>query len=127
MGLTTKKILERYNDCDSFSLTGKIVKYKFTIPEEEYIEATKDLGIKEIEEFDKQFATFYKVTKKDFQNAINNIKEKEKKELKQLYKSYKEELKDYPSFEDLYIEIEKECKDFDNKENRQFYINKHLC
>ena len=41
MELTMKDILEKYSDCDMFSLTGEI--YNYSITEKEYLNALKEI------------------------------------------------------------------------------------
>lgn len=89
------KILNKFDDCNKFSLTGKVSRYNITISQEE------------------------------FSKALEKIEERKKEEKRKLYEDNKEKFVNYPEFDKLYEEIEKECKDFDCEENRQFYINKY--
>lgn len=53
MGLTMKKILEKYSNCDTFSLTGGALEYNIT--EEEFLNALKKIEEMTKEEKRKQF------------------------------------------------------------------------
>ena len=92
MKLTMKEILEKYNDCDTFCLTGMVDGYK--------------------------------VSEKEFSDALAYKKESNRQYLEDKYNEYELQQKGYPEFDKLYSEIEQECKEFDNEENRQKYINK---
>ena len=88
-----KEILEKYNDCDTFSLTGMVDGYK--------------------------------VSEKEFSDALAYKKKRNRQYLEEKYNEYELQQKGYPEFDKLYSEIEQECKEFDNEENRQKYI-KHM-
>lgn len=127
MGLSMKKILDKFSDCNKFCLTGPIKKNKFTITEEEYDEITKNMNNAEKRKVLAQFKEIerYNITEPEFEKIINNLKNETRKNLKCLYESNKDKLKKYSDFDSLYNEIEKECYEFNNKENREYYINKH--
>ncbi len=76
------ELLNKYSDCDSFSLTHSLYRNKIIITEEE------------------------------FNGAINKILEKDKKELKNKYKRYQDWLIDSPSFNKIYSDIVNECYEY---------------
>ena len=90
MELTMKDILEKYSDCDMFSLTGEIYNYN--------------------------------ITEKEYLDALKAIKNKQKKEIKNFYDEHKSEFESYPSFEELYSDIEKECYEYNSEENKKRYL-----
>ena len=91
MKLTMKEILEKYNYCDTFCLTGMV--------------------------------NGYKVSEKEFYDALDYKKERNRRYLEREYNKYELQQKGYPEFDKLYSEIEQECKEFyNNEENRQKYI-----
>ena len=90
MKLTMKEILEKYNDCDTFCLTGMVDGYK--------------------------------VSEKEFYDALAYKKESDRQYLEDEYNEHELQQKGYPEFNKLYSEIEQECKEFYNEENRQKYI-----
>jgi len=96
-----KKILEKYSDCNKFSLTGGTLTY-----------------------ISQEKCEKYNISEQDFINAIENVTKKEKEEQRKHYEEIKENLTNYPDFDKLYDEIKQECYDFDCEENKQFYINK---
>ena len=98
-----KEILNKYSDCDMFSLTGGIVRYntqeKFKSPLEDYLKTNqintsdalfndeeilndiKKLACEselEARKFDEQFLEKFNVTEKEFIDALNNIRKKNK-------------------------------------------------
>jgi len=74
-----KEILEKFDDCDTFSLTGRISKYNFTISEEEYESKIKNLSYDEIEKFTEQYLIKYNITEEEFLNALYKVEERNKK------------------------------------------------
>ena len=90
MKLTMKEILEKYNYCDTFCLTGMVDGYK--------------------------------VSEKEFYDALAYKKKRNSQYLEEKYNEYELQQKGYPEFDKLYSEIEQECKEFDNEENRQKYV-----
>lgn len=90
MTLTMNELLEKYSDCDMFSLTGGVYNCN--------------------------------ITEKEFLNALNKMKEKEKQQLKDFYNKNLEDFADYPSFDELYSNIEKECYEYNREENRKKYL-----
>lgn len=70
MGLTMKKILNNFIDCDTFSLTGKTLKYNITISEEEYKKETEKMNAFEIKKYLEQYIEKYNITEKEFLNAL---------------------------------------------------------
>ena len=92
MKLTMKEILEKYNDCDTFSLTGMVDGYK--------------------------------VSEKEFYDALTYMKKRNSQYLEDEYNKYQLQQKGYPKFDKLYSEIEQECREFYNEENRQISINR---
>ena len=125
MGLTMKKILNKYEDCNKFSLTGKVSRYNITIPREEYEREIQKINPKDRRKFLEQYIVKYNVTEDEFLNALVKIEEHNKDEKRKIYENNKEKFVNYPEFDKLYDEIKQECYDFDCEENRQFYINKH--
>jgi len=123
MGLTMKKILEKFDDCDMFSLTGQISRSRITISEEEYLKRTKKLNDKAKSEFIKQFIVTekYNITEEEFLNALKKIEENMKEKTRKIYENNKENFINYPNFDELYEEIKQECYDFDCEENRKKY------
>ena len=91
MKLTMKEILEKYNYCDTFCLTGMVDGYK--------------------------------VSEKEFYDALAYKKKRNRRYLEREYNKYELQQKGYPEFDKLYSEIEQECREFFNEENRQKYIN----
>lgn len=89
--MTMNEILEKYSDCDMFSLTGDI--YNYSITEQEYL------------------------------NALRKAKNKNKKEIKSFYDEHKSEFGNYPDFDKLYSEIEKECYEYNSEENKKKYLD----
>ena len=55
------------------------------------------------------------ITIEDFQNALKKMTEKTKKNLKQIYDKKAPFISNIPSFNELYEEIEKECREFNEK------------
>ena len=90
MKLTMKEILEKYNYCDTFCLTGMVDGYK--------------------------------VSEKEFYDALAYKKENSRYFLEEDYNKYELHQKGYPEFDKLYSEIEQECKEYYNEENRQKYV-----
>ena len=90
MKLTMKEILEKYNDCDTFCLTGTVDGYK--------------------------------VSEKEFSDALAYKKKRNRQYLEEKYNEYELQQKGYPEFDKLYSEIEQECREFYNEENRQKYV-----
>lgn len=125
MGLTMKKILNRFNDCDMFSLTGKVSEYNITISKEEYERATKTMNWWEIEKFLEKFKETYNITEEEFSNALVKVEEENKEKNRKIYESNKDKFINYPEFNKLYDEIKKECYDFYCDENREYYLNKN--
>ena len=125
MGLTMKRILKEFDDCNKFSLTGRISKYNVTISQEEYEKKIENLSSKEQRNFLEQFIEKYNITEEEFENALANLEEHNKEEKRKIYENSKEKFINYPEFDKLYNEIKRECYDFDCEENKQFYINKH--
>ena len=66
----------------------------------------------------------YIVSKEEVTSAIAAKKEKNKQSLKNYYDKNNLNQNGYPEFDKLYSEIEKECKDFIAKENRETSLNK---
>ena len=143
--LTMKEILNKYSDCDMFSLTGGIVRYntqeKFKSPLEDYLKTNqintsdalfndeeilndiKKLACEselEARKFDEQFLEKFNVTEKEFIDALNNIRKKDKEELRKRYEMIKQYLIGYPQFEELYAEIERECYEFKKNKCHSF-------
>ena len=87
MGLTMKKILEKFDDCDMFSLTGPTSRRYITITEEEYLGKTKKLRNKAKNKFIEQFMATekYNITEEEFSNALKIQEEKTKENLKKIY------------------------------------------
>ena len=125
MGLTMKQILNKFSDCNKFSLTGNTFRYNVTISKEEFEAQTKDLTPKEMQKFTEQFYEKYIITEEEYLNALKTLEERNKEEKRKIYENNREKFAKYPSFDKLYDEIKKECEDYDCEENKQFYINKH--
>lgn len=85
MGLTMQKILNKFGDCNIFSLTGRASKYN--------------------------------ITEKEFLEALNKVKEKEKQ---RIYNYYKDNFEKASDFDKLYEEIEKECYAFINEKKASY-------
>lgn len=85
MKLIMKNILDKYSDCDMFSLTFSPSEYEFKITEEEYL------------------------------NALDKVKEAERTGLRRIYDRYVNKLDKSYDFDKLYSEIEEECYAFNNK------------
>ncbi len=62
------------------------------------------------------------ITEKEYLDALNKIKNEKKKELKRFYDEHQSEFEDYPSFEELYREIEKECYEYNSDDNKEKYL-----
>ena len=76
------------------------------------------------------FLEKYNITEEEFLKALEDIKNYEKSNLKQVYDSYGDKLKDYPEFEKLYEDIEKECYEFyddGNYDDDTEKVNQHPC
>lgn len=125
MGLTMNKILEKFDDCNKFSLTGNVLRYNVTISQEEFEKETEKMNSRERQKFLEQFVEKYTITEEEFSKALEKMEERNKEEKRKIYENNKEKFVNYPEFDELYDEIKKECKDFDCDKNRQFYINKH--
>ena len=125
MGLTMKKILDRFNNCDVFSLTGKVSKYNIKISKEEYEKTVKNMNPMDIEKFLEQFKERYNIKEEEFLNALAKVEEKDKEKNRKIYDKNKDKLINYPEFNKLYDEIKKECYDFYCDENKEYYLNKH--
>ena len=113
MGLTMQKILDKFDNCDIFSLTCSLV-------EQNIYEGKKETELKKL------LDNTYGVTEEEFRNAINKIEERDKEEKRKIYENNKEEFANYPEFNKLYEEIKKECSDFYCEANRSYYIRKHF-
>ena len=124
MGLTMSKIINRFDDCNKFSLTGKVSRYNVTISQEEYENKTKKMNPREINKYMEQFIEKYTITEEEFYKALDRIEEHSKETKRKFYKDHKDKFVNYPEFDVLYDEIKQECIDFDCEENREFYINK---
>ena len=112
-----KKILDKYSDCDTFSLTGQICDYDCSDEELDMImNSTKGEEREKI--LEKHYIRF-KVTEDDYLNALNQLEKKQKNKLENYYDKNIKKLKKYPNFEELYNEIEKECYDYCNKKNKK--------
>lgn len=126
MGLTMEKILDKFADCNMFSLTGKTEKCNIPISKEKYEKITKDFDINQKNKFINQilekYTEKYTVTEIEYLKAIKNIKEKNKIELNRVYNKYKDKIKKYPDFNKLYLEIENECYFL----NKRYYLAKYL-
>ena len=55
------------------------------------------------------------ITKEDVQNALEKMTEKTKKDLKQMYDKKAPFMSNIPSFNELFEEIEGECREFNEK------------
>ena len=119
------KIINRFDDCNKFSLTGKVSRYNVTISQEEYEKKTKNMNPREINKYMEQFIEKYTITEEEFYKALDRIEEHNKETKRKIYEDNKDRLVNYPEFDELYDEIKQECIDFDCEENREFYINKH--
>lgn len=126
MGLTMKNILDKYPECNKFSLTGAVSRYNITISREEYEKQTENLNMLDRQNFLEQYNEKYNITEEEFLKAIENVEYKNKEEKRKYYENNKEQFKKYPSFDELYEEIKKECYDFDCEENREYYLNKRF-
>lgn len=118
-------ILNKFDDCNKFSLTGKVSRYNITISQEEYENKTKKMNSREINKYMEQFIEKYMVTEEEFFRALEMIENRIKEEKRKIYENSKEKFVNYPEFDELYEEIKRECYEFDCEENRQFYINKY--
>lgn len=125
MGLTMNKILNKFEDCNKFSLTGKVSKYNITISQEKYEKEIQKINPRDRKKFLEQYIEKYNITEEEFLKALAKIEELNKEEKRKIYENSKEKFVNYPEFDKLYDEIKQECYDFDCEENRQFYINKH--
>ena len=126
MGLTMKRILEKYKEADMFSLTGEISVYKCPLTGEEYNKAIEGMNYIEREEFRNKFIKKYTITEAQYDEALKSIEDHLKDKYKKIYESRREEYKNYPDFDILFNEIEEECRKFDCDENRMYYIKKHF-
>ena len=111
-----KKILDKFSDCDTFSLTGKVPRYNISFSQE------KNKKEKELE----QFVERYNITDEEFINALNKIEKHNKEENRKKYEQNKENFAHYPEFDKLYEEIKEECYAFYSEKNREYYLNKHF-
>lgn len=126
MGLTMKKILNKFEECDKFSLTGGFSRYNVTVSEEEYQKEIENLNLSDRQKYFEKYLEKYTITEEEFNNALEKIEEQSKEQKRKIYEENKEKFKNYPEFDKLYDEIKKECYEFDSEENRLFYINKHF-
>lgn len=126
MGLTMKRILEKYKEADMFSLTGDISFYNCPLTGEEYNKAIEGLNDREIVNFKDQFISNYTITEKQYDEAIQNIRKNIRNKYKKIYENRREEYKDYPDFDLLFTDIEEECRKFDCEENRRYYIENNF-
>ena len=109
MGLTMKRILDRYDDCNKFSLTGSILGYKIT--EEEFLNA-----ILKCEEFNKE-------EKRKFYEK-NKDKIIDYPEFDDLYDEIKQECYAYDSEENREFYINKYFNDNKIKQYKDFGMTK---
>lgn len=126
MGLTMKKILNMFDDCNKFSLTGNVSRYNITISQEEFEKEMENINPNERQKYLEKYLEKYTITEEEFLNALQKIEESNKEEKRKIYEENKEKFVNYPEFDELYDEIKKECYEFDSEENRQMYINKHF-
>ena len=126
MGLTMKRILEKYKEADMLSLTGDISFYNCPLTGEEYNKAIEGLNDREIVNFKDQFINNYTITEEQYDEAIQNIRENIRNKYKKIYENRREEYKDYPDFDLLFTDIEEECRKFDCEENRRYYIENNF-
>jgi len=125
MGLTMERILNKFNDCNKFSLTGPTFKYNLTISEKECERKIENLSPEEVRNFLDQFNEHYNITEEEFVNALVKLEEYNKENVRKLYENNKEKFVNYPNFDELYDEIKQECYEFYSEENKQAYINKY--
>ena len=78
MGLTMSKIINRFDDCNKFSLTGGVSRYNVTISQEEYEKKTKNMNPREINKYVEQFIEKYTITEEEFYKALDKIEEHSK-------------------------------------------------
>jgi len=126
MGLTMKKILNMFDDCNKFSLTGNVSRYNITISQEEFEKEMEKINPNERQKYLEKYLEKYTITEEEFLNALQKIEESNKEVKRKIYEDNKEKFVNYPEFDELYDEIKKECYEFDSEENRQIYINKHF-
>ncbi len=112
-----KKILDKYSDCDMFSLTGQCVEYDCS--DEELHRIMVEVQGEEREKKLEKYYVRFKVTEDDYLNALDQLEKKQKSKLEDYYNEKLKSLNKYPSFEELYNEIEKECYEYCSFENRK--------
>ena len=64
----------------------------------------------------------YKITEKDFDSALERVRQKTKDKLKSVYNEHLKEFDGYPSFNELYSDIERECYLYNSEENKEKYL-----
>ena len=119
-----KKLLDKYSDCDTFSLTGSTVDYDCS--DEEIDRIINETKKAEREKLLEKHYIKYKITEDDYYNALNQLENKQRKKWKDHYDKNLKQLKKYPSFDELYNEIEKECVYFCNKKNKKKITNMYF-
>ena len=120
MGLTMEKILNRYSDCNKFSLTGRVLKYNIT--EEEFFNALAKIETKTKEEkriiYEKNKNKF--VNYPDFDTLYEEIKQEcnnfdsEENRIFYLNKRYNEKINQYKKIGITDEKIEKMKENFFN-------------
>jgi len=123
MYLSMDKILNKFSDCNVFSLTGGVSR--FNLNEQQKKELKNIFPVRLKKEYLKQYIEKFTITEEEFSKALEKIEDYIKEKIRKIYEDNKEKFANYPEFDKLYDEIKKECKNFDCEENRQFYINKH--
>ena len=120
MGLTMKKILNEFSECDVFSLTGKAFKYDISISDEELEKDMGKLSLKDRKKYLEQYIVNYRVTEEEIIDALNKVEDYCKEEKRKIYENSKDKFVNYPKFDDLYEEIKKECYEFNSKGEGRF-------
>lgn len=120
MGLTMKKILNEFSECDMFSLTGRILKYDINLPKEELEREMEKLSLEDRKKYLEQYIVNYRVTEEEIIDALNKVEDYCKEEKRKIYENSKDKFVNYPKFDDLYEEIKKECYEFNSKGEGRF-------